>query len=104
MNARDPLKAQTRRKPLTNAAGEVRELTHEDLQRFRPASEVLSPALRRKLGVRGPQRAPTKVHLTLRLSHETLERFKASGPGWQTRIDTVLTKWLRRHKPEEIEV
>ena len=35
--------------PLTNEAGEVRELTHEDLRRFRPAAEVLLPTLRRKL-------------------------------------------------------
>lgn len=46
-----------RAKPLTNAVGEVRELTLADLkQQFKPAP----PDLLRKIGVRGPQKAPTK--------------------------------------------
>ena len=45
-------------RPLTDARGEVRELGKADLARFRPAAEVLPTALRRKLGVRGPQLAP----------------------------------------------
>ena len=59
---------------------------------------------------RGPGRpkgsvaASRKTILNMRVTPETLERFKASGPGWQTRIDTVLTNWLRRHKPEEIKL
>jgi hypothetical protein len=32
-------------KPLTDKSGEVRELTKEDMKRFRPADEVLSPQL-----------------------------------------------------------
>lgn len=43
-----------KRKPLTDEDGEVRELLLEDMKRFRPIAEVLSPASLEKLGL-GPQ-------------------------------------------------
>lgn len=45
-----------------------------------------------------------KATLNMRVTPATLERFKASGPGWQSRIDAVLTNWLKRHKPEDVQV
>ena len=105
-------------KPLTNAAGDVRELTSADFKRMRPASEVLSPAFlekwrkgnhtivhesdakyeasKRKDGERGKQVAPTKKLVSLRLSASVLEHFKATGPGWQTRIDETLKRAVGR--------
>jgi uncharacterized protein (DUF4415 family) len=47
-------------------------------------------------GKRGPQKTPTKKLVSLRLSPEVLEHFKASGPGWQTRIDSTLRKAIRK--------
>lgn len=47
-------------------------------------------------GKRGPQRAPTKKLVSLRLSPEVIDHFKASGPGWQTRIDGVLREAIRK--------
>lgn len=47
-------------------------------------------------GKRGPQKAPTKKLVSLRLSPEVIEHFKADGPGWQTRIDTTLLKAIRK--------
>jgi uncharacterized protein (DUF4415 family) len=41
-------------------------------------------------GKRGPQKAPTKQLVSLRLSREVLSHFKSQGPGWQTRIDETL--------------
>jgi uncharacterized protein (DUF4415 family) len=41
-------------------------------------------------GKRGPQKTATKKLVSLRLSPEVIEHFKASGPGWQTRIDSTL--------------
>ena len=32
----------------------------------------------------------TKTQITLRLDAVVVERFKATGPGWQTRINAVL--------------
>ena len=90
----------TKHKPLINDQGEVRELTTEDLKRFRPIREAgLSTSMLHNLGVRGPQKAPTKEQITLRLSREVVEIFRASGSGWQTRIDAALKEWLRTHKP-----
>ncbi|MFD2836548.1 BrnA antitoxin family protein [Azotobacter vinelandii] len=28
--------------------------------------------------------------------------FRASGPGWQTRMDAALADWLKEHDPEEL--
>ncbi|MGH9606052.1 MAG: BrnA antitoxin family protein [Terracidiphilus sp.] len=47
-------------------------------------------------GARGPQRAPTKKLVSLRLSPEVLAHFKAEGPGWQTRIDGALLKVIKK--------
>jgi uncharacterized protein (DUF4415 family) len=49
-------------------------------------------------GQRGPQKAPTKRLVSLRLSPEVLEHFKATGPGWQTRIDQTLKSAIRKKK------
>jgi uncharacterized protein (DUF4415 family) len=35
---------------------------------------------------------PTKVAVSLRLTREVVERFKADGPGWQSRMDQALKK------------
>ncbi len=86
-------------RPLTDARGEVRELGKADLARFRPAAEVLPTALRRKLGVRGPQLAPTKQRITIRLSAQVVERFRATGDGWQGRVDAALQDWLKSNEP-----
>jgi uncharacterized protein (DUF4415 family) len=94
----------TNRLPLTDAEGEVRELTEADLALFRPAKEVLPPhvyqgliELNRRAGVRGPQKAPTKTRVSIRLSPEVVSAFKADGPGWQSRIDAALKEWLTTH-------
>lgn len=85
-------------RPLIDAKGEVRELTTADMKRFRPANEVLSEKLRAKLKVRGPQKTPTKERITIRLSPEVVQRFRATGDGWQTRVDAALKDWLKSHK------
>lgn len=87
------------RKPLTDADGEVRELTAEDLAKFRPAADALPLSLNRKLGVRGPQKTPTKERITIRLSREVVDQFRESGEGWQTRVDAALREWLKSHSP-----
>jgi uncharacterized protein (DUF4415 family) len=61
------------------------------------APGVSSKAKVRQPGRRGPQKLPTKVAVTVRYSPEVLDYFKASGDGWQTRMNDV----LRRHVEEE---
>ncbi len=89
-------------KPLIDAKGEVRELTAADMKRFRPAKAVLPGTLLARLKVRGPQKAPTKERITIRLSPEVVQPFRATGEGWQTRVDAALKEWLKFHKPAKV--
>jgi uncharacterized protein (DUF4415 family) len=43
---------------------------------------------------RGPNKRPKKVSTTLRLPPETLAGWKATGPGWQSRMAEALAKAL----------
>ena len=81
----------TTRKPLTGKNGEVRELTNDDFARAVPFTK-LPTSLQETLSSRrrGPQMTPTKLRVTLRLSPQVVQHYKASGPGWQTRIDLDL--------------
>ncbi|CAM5783516.1 BrnA antitoxin family protein [Castellaniella caeni] len=76
------------------------EWSDADFARARPAAEVLPVALHEKLGIRrrGPQKAPVKKLITIRLSPEVVDGFRASGPGWQARVDAVLKTWLKTHR------
>jgi len=87
--------------PLTNDEGEVRELTAADIRHGRPAAKALpdllapdlaATLLKRRPGQRGPQKAPPKAQITLRLDPDLIDYFKAGGSGWQTRINDTLRK------------
>jgi len=41
-----------------------------------------------------PKAEKTKVSTTIRLSPEVIEHFRAGGPGWQSRIDEALRKFV----------
>ncbi|MGQ0708775.1 MAG: BrnA antitoxin family protein [Rhodoferax sp.] len=95
-----------KRAPLTDESGEVRELTAADLRHFKPASEVLAPELyagllemNRRAGVRGPQKAPTKEVTTIRFDADVLAALRATGKGWQTRVNDAMREWLKTHSP-----
>ena len=85
------------------------ELTGEEMDRADarwavdgdPATpEQGKAAFREKLHRGGrPRKANPKRAVSIRLSPEVLEQFKASGRGWQTRIDEALKDWLRNHRP-----
>ena len=74
------------------------EWTEETWRRARPASDLPLEVLKAfpKTKVRGPQRTPKKVPVSLRLSPEVVEHFKSSGAGWQTRIDETLRKAIKK--------
>jgi uncharacterized protein (DUF4415 family) len=67
------------------------EWSAQDFRRAKPFAKAL-PALAKSRRVRGSQKEPTKVAVSLRLTLEVVERFKAEGPGWQTRMDEALKK------------
>ncbi|MEW6719579.1 MAG: BrnA antitoxin family protein [Thermodesulfobacteriota bacterium] len=79
------------------------EWTVEDFRRSGNALEVLPPELvetirKRRQGQRGPQRSPVKAKVTIRLDQRVLEHFKATGRGWQTRINDVLKRLISERK------
>ncbi|GAN72100.1 hypothetical protein ASY01nite_13860 [Acetobacter syzygii] len=65
------------------------ELTKADFLRAQPAQEV-APVLANARRVRGPQKAPTKALVSIRLDPDLVECLKASGPGWQSRANDLL--------------
>lgn len=46
-----------------------------------------------------PRSALTKERITIRLSRDVVDKFRASGEGWQTRVDAALKDWLKDHSP-----
>ena len=70
------------------------EWTAQDFRRAKPFAAAF-PALAESRRGRGPQKEPTKVAVSLRLTRAVVERFKAGGPGWQTRMDQALKKAAR---------
>lgn len=73
------------------------EWTREDFANSVPFSQLpesLQTKLRSLKKPRGPQKAPTKEVVTIRLSRDVVERLRATGPGWQTRVDTALRQWI----------
>ncbi len=56
---------------------------------------MLPEAVRRAFpNTRGSQTVPVKRQVTLRLSPDVLAAFRATGKGWQTRIDAALKAHL----------
>jgi len=89
-----------KRKPLTDAAGEVRELTAADAAAAKPFSSLPEAEQKMLLSLRkrGPQKAPPKVPISIRLSPDVAEGLRATGEGWQSRADEALRSWLRGSK------
>lgn len=88
-------------KTLIDKNGEIRELTTKDFKRFKRLADVnpsLLAKIKRGIGERGPQKAPTKVPISIRVSPEVAEYFRAAGKGWQSRIDHVLKEYVAQHK------
>lgn len=87
------------KKPMIDDAGEVRELTAEDMAEFKPAEEVLPSELLSVLPKRGrgKQRAPTKRQITLRISPDIVEYFKSEGKGWQTKMEQAMREYMDTH-------
>lgn len=89
---------------IAEAPGEDRPPTPEEEAAWSSGVVVKEggyPAVRAALAEkrRGAQKAPVKVSTTLRLPPEVLAYFKATGPGWQTRIEEVLKEWIKAHPP-----
>jgi len=88
------------RKPLIDEDGEVREITAEDVALFKPFSALPEAEQKMLLKIRrrGPQKAPRKVPVSIRLSPDVAEGLRATGSGWQGRADEALRSWLSKRR------
>jgi uncharacterized protein (DUF4415 family) len=71
------------------------EWTKEDFAKAKPFAEALPELAASIRKGRGPNKAPTKKLVSLRLSPDVLDHYKAGGSGWQSKIDDTLRKAAR---------
>lgn len=72
------------------------EFTEEEMAKAKPFVEVFPELATSVKRTRGKQRAPTKQLISLRLDRTVIDAFKASGPGWQRRMNEALKSAVRR--------
>jgi uncharacterized protein (DUF4415 family) len=68
------------------------ELTAEEFANAKPFAEALPGLVASIRKGRGPNKAPTKKLVTIRLSGSVIEKYKSGGEGWQSRIDADLKR------------
>lgn len=71
------------------------EWTDEDFAKAKPASQVhpahvMAALVKRKPGRPAGSLSSTKEQVTLRIDADVLAKFRATGPGWQTRVNDAL--------------
>jgi uncharacterized protein (DUF4415 family) len=79
------------------------EWTAEDFKRAVPA-RLLHPDLveaweKRRRGQRGSQKQPVKEAISLRVDQDVLATFRATGEGWQSRMNAALRIGAERLGP-----
>jgi uncharacterized protein (DUF4415 family) len=76
------------------------EWTREMFRKAKPARDVFPhldfPKPRKG---RGPQKAPIKVQMTIRLDRDLVAHFKRKGRGWQSRINDALRDVVEHRLP-----
>ncbi len=68
---------------------DTHELSEQESRRLRPLGR--------------PKAEVTKERITIRLSPEVVETFRATGKGWQSRMDKALQDYLKTHSQSEID-
>jgi len=88
----------------TDEYDEIPELTEEDFERGKwyvggkeVGAEEGKAAFRKALKRGRPKSQSTKAVTTIRLDEDVLAAFKATGRGWQTRMNDALRQWLKEH-------
>ena len=80
--------------PAEDAAITAAAMSDPDAVPFTDAEwEQVKPLVRRGR----PLGSGSKTQVTLRLDVEVVQKFRASGEGWQTRINDALKSWVRTH-------
>ncbi len=68
---------------------DTRELTDKEFRQLRPPGR--------------PKSEVTKERITIRLSPEVVAKFRATGSGWQSRMDKALQDYLKTHSKSDID-
>src|SRR6266849_8450883 len=76
------------------------EITDDMWARARPAVDMAPEIVAEYRRRRGPQKAPTKQLVAIRLDREVVAHFRKRGAGWQRRINEELRK-AARLKPKK---
>jgi uncharacterized protein (DUF4415 family) len=80
--------------PAEDAAIHAAAISDQDAVPFTDTEwEQVKPLVRRGR----PLGSGTKTQVTLRLDVDVVEKFRASGDGWQTRINDALKSWMQSH-------
>lgn len=81
---------------------DARELSSSWQHHAKPAHEVLPvPVYESLVALNRPRGRPkaetTKVFTAIRLDADLLSAFKATGKGWQTRMNSALRQYIHEH-------
>ena len=69
-----------------DADPEAYSLTDEEWARVKPTTRMGRPPAE-----------VTKERITIRLSRDVVTQFRATGAGWQTRMDAALRQFIEEH-------
>jgi uncharacterized protein (DUF4415 family) len=64
----------------------------------RPLTDEEWEAVKPRLRVGRPPSAARKVSTTIRFDADVLAALKATGPGWQTRINEIVREYVDTHR------
>lgn len=81
------------KQPLTNEAGEVRELNERDFAQFKPAAEVLPLSLRQKLNLEPAE----TISALVEFEPDIFNALRARGADWQHQMNVMLRQWFQEH-------
>ena len=73
------------------------EWTAADFKQAKRLKDMPASFQRAIQRARGPQKSPVKIQTTIRFDPDVLKGLKATGPGWQTRVNDAMREWLRSH-------
>ena len=74
------------------------ELDDATAARLRPAEEVIPEIVAAYRARRGKQKQPTKVPVSISLDPDVVNYFRATGEGWQSRINEALVEYVTKQE------
>jgi uncharacterized protein (DUF4415 family) len=78
------------------------EWTAEEMRTAKPFGEVFPDLARAIRRGRGPQKTPTKRAISLRVDPDVLAAYRATGKGWQARMNATLAAHAPRRAKRRV--